>query len=137
MHCPPGEICFGECHYAEADSAITGLALLAFLGAGRSQADGEHAETVRKGIDFLLSIQKEDGDLRGSSKAVGMYCHAMASLALCEAYALTRDPRLREPVRRGRPFSYAPEPPMESVGATFPATLAAATQASWVGWSWS
>ena len=104
MHCPPGEICFGECHYAEADSAITGLALLAFLGAGRSESDGEYAETVRKGVDFLLSIQKDDGDLRGSSKAVGMYCHAMASLALCEAYALGRDPRLRDPVRRAVAF---------------------------------
>lgn len=104
MHCPPGEICFGECHYAEADSAITGLALLAFLGAGRSQTDGDYADTVRKGIDFLLSIQKEDGDLRGSSKAVGMYCHAMASLALCEAYALGRDSRLRDPVRRAVAF---------------------------------
>ena len=34
-----------------------------------------------------------------------MYCHAMATLALCEAYALTGDERLREPGRRGPSLS--------------------------------
>ena len=34
VHCPPGETCFGECIYWEADTALTGLALLAYLGAG-------------------------------------------------------------------------------------------------------
>ena len=52
------------------------------------------------GIDFLLAQQKTDGDLRGPSKAVGMYCHAMATLALCEAYALSLDDRLRDPAER-------------------------------------
>jgi hypothetical protein len=104
VHCPPGEVCFGPCHYAEADSAMTGLALLAFLGAGYTHLDGDHADTVQRGIDYLLLIQKPDGDLRGSSRAVGNYCHAMASLALCEAYALTADDRLRDPVRRAVGF---------------------------------
>ena len=57
-----------------------------------------------KGLDFLLAAQKPDGDLRGMSRAVGMYCHAMATLALCEAYALTGDERLREPVERAVGF---------------------------------
>src|SRR5262249_6206342 len=100
IHCPPGEPCFGECIYWEADTALTGLALLAFLGSGYTQADGKYAETVGRGIDFLLLQQKPDGDLRGRSRAVGMYCHAMAALALCEAYALTSDERLRDPVER-------------------------------------
>jgi hypothetical protein len=100
IHCPPGEPCFGECIYWEADTALTGLALLAFLGSGYTQADGKYADTVGRGIGFLLLQQKPDGDLRGRSRAVGMYCHAMATLALCEAYALTGDTRLREPVER-------------------------------------
>ena len=33
-----------------------------------------------------------------------MYCHAMATLALCEAYALTGDERLRDPVERAVGF---------------------------------
>src|SRR5205085_11837649 len=51
----------------------------------------------------LLS-QKPDGALRGKSRAVGLYCHAMAAIALCEAYALTGEERLRDPVERAIGF---------------------------------
>ena len=53
VHCPPGDICFGECFYWEADTALTGLALLAYLGAGYTHTDGKYAETVAKGLEFL------------------------------------------------------------------------------------
>jgi hypothetical protein len=105
LHCPPGEVCYGECFYAEADTALTGLALLAYLGAGYSHVDGKYSGVVGRGIDFLLQSQGPDGDLRGPSRAVGMYCHAMASLALCEAYALTGDKRLKGPVERAVDFT--------------------------------
>jgi hypothetical protein len=103
-HCPPGDICHGECFYWEADTAVTGLALLAFLGSGYTHLDGKYAPVVGRGIDFLLTIQKADGDLRGPSRAVGMYCHTMASLALSEAYALSGDPKLKAPVERAVAF---------------------------------
>jgi hypothetical protein len=104
VHCPAGETCFGECIYWEADTALTGLSLLAYLGAGYTHTDGKYAQTVGKGLDFLLAVQRPDGDLRGRSRAVGMYCHAMASIALCEAYALTGDEKLRKPVERAIEF---------------------------------
>ena len=104
VFCPPGQTCFGECAYWEADTALTGLALLTYLGAGYTHQDGKFATTVSKGLDFLLSQQKADGDLRGQSRAVGMYCHAMATLALCEAYALSLEDRLREPAERAVAF---------------------------------
>ena len=104
VHCPPGEPCFGECIYWEADTALTGLALLAYLGSGYTHTDGKYSESVGKGLDFLILSQKPDGDLRGKSRAVGMYCHAMATIALCEAFALTGDERLREPVERAVGF---------------------------------
>jgi hypothetical protein len=103
-HCPPGEACFGACAYWEADTALSGLALLTFLGAGYTHTDGRYAEVVGKGLDFLMSQQKPDGDLRGGSRVVGMYCHAMATLALCEAFALTGDDRLRDAVERAVAF---------------------------------
>jgi hypothetical protein len=104
VHCPPGEKCFGECAYWEADTALSGLALLTFLGAGYTHTEGRYAETVRKGVDYLLRQQQPDGDLRGRSRVVGMYCHAMATLSLCEAYALTGDDRLRDPAERAVNF---------------------------------
>jgi hypothetical protein len=104
VHCPPGETCFGECAYWEADTALTALALLTYLGAGYTHNDGRYAEVVGKGLDFLIEQQKPDGDLRGRSRVVGMYCHAMATLALCEACALTADDRLRRPAERAVAF---------------------------------
>jgi hypothetical protein len=123
IHCPRETICFGSCAYWEADTALTGLALLTYLGAGYTHKDGRYAEVVAKGLDFLLGLQKMDGDLRGPSRVVGMYCHAMATLSLCEAYALTGDDRLREPAERavaflvkarardGLAWRYAPDAP--------------------------
>ncbi len=104
IHCPAGEVCFGECYYPEADTALTGLSLLAYLGAGYTHLDGKYAPVVGKGLEFLIRSQKADGDLRGISLAVGMYCHSMATLALCEAYALTGDSRLRPPVEKAVGF---------------------------------
>ncbi|APW63625.1 prenyltransferase/squalene oxidase repeat-containing protein [Paludisphaera borealis] len=120
VHCPAGQTCFGECAYWEADTGLTGLALLTYLGAGYTHKDGKYATTVSKGLDFLLSQQKPDGDLRGASRTVGMYCHAMATLALCEAYALSLDDKLlsgaeraigflaRSRARDGLAWRYAP-----------------------------
>ncbi|MFI5455914.1 MAG: hypothetical protein ACHRXM_10735 [Isosphaerales bacterium] len=104
VHCPAGETCFGACAYWEADTALTGLALLTYLGAGYTHTDGRYTEVVSKGLDFLIRQQKPDGDLRGGSRVVGMYCHAMATLALCEAYALTGDDRLRDATERAIAF---------------------------------
>jgi hypothetical protein len=104
IHCPAGETCFGACAYWEADTALSGLALLTYLGAGYTHADGRYAVVVSNGLDFLVREQKPDGDLRGNSRVVGMYCHAMATLALCEAFALTGDDHLREPAERAVAF---------------------------------
>ncbi|AMV37579.1 hypothetical protein [Planctomyces sp. SH-PL62] len=104
VHCPAGQTCFGECAYWEADTGLTALALLTFLGAGYTHEEGKYATTVSRGLGFLLRQQKPDGDLRGVSKTVGMYCHAMATLALCEAYALSLDDRLRSGAERAVGF---------------------------------
>ena len=52
------------------------------------------------------------GDLRG--KVVGnegMYAHAIATLALCEAYGQTRDSKLKEPAQRAVNFILAAQDP--------------------------
>ena len=80
----------------QADTGITALALLAFLANGQSHLEGEHRVVVQKGLEFLLDSQRADGCLAGEAALFAqMYCHAMSTLAVCEAIALTGDERLR------------------------------------------
>jgi hypothetical protein len=81
---------------AHADAGLTALALLAFLGAGETHLDGPRRQSVQHGLEYLLRIQRADGELAGSADLFArMYCHGMATLAISEAYALTGDARLR------------------------------------------
>ncbi len=78
-------------------TAATGLALLAFLGAGHTHQSGEYSETVRRGIYFLRGQQLPSDygvDLRSTQGS--MYGHGIASFALAEAFALTGDEDLRD-----------------------------------------
>lgn len=96
--CPAGDQCTGHAIENSSDSGLTGLALLAFLGAGHTHAKAsEHQETVRKGLSWLIRVQRPDGDLQFGGR---IYAHAMATLALTEAFAMTGDERLREPAQR-------------------------------------
>ncbi|MFM7070558.1 MAG: hypothetical protein ACKO38_02015, partial [Planctomycetota bacterium] len=81
---------------AHADAGLTALALLALLGAGETHLDGPRRLSVQHGLEYLLRIQRADGELAGSADLFArMYCHGMATLAVSEAYALTGDARLR------------------------------------------
>jgi hypothetical protein len=80
---------------AKADTGITGLALLALLGAGNTHLEGTYRENVQHGLEFLLMSQHASGSLQGDAELfASMYCHGIATLALSEAYAMTGDPRL-------------------------------------------
>jgi hypothetical protein len=75
----------------------TGLALLAFLGAGHTQkSNTEHSPVVARGIQFLLGAQDPASGHFGDSDA---YSHGIATYALAECYALTKDERLTDPLR--------------------------------------
>lgn len=94
------------------DTAATALAVLAFQGAGYNHREHKYATVVRTGLDHLLQNQKEDGDLfvpldDKSNQSVWLYSHALASLALCEAYGMTQDPALKEPAQRSLDFIIA------------------------------
>lgn len=86
---------------ARADTGMTGLALLAFLGNGETHLAGTHRETVQHGLEFLLGSQAESGSLAGNAELyAAMYCHGIATLALSEAYALSGDDRLLPGLRK-------------------------------------
>ena len=90
-----------ETAHAESDTAATGLALLPFLGAGHIHTQpGKYQATVQKGVDWLLRNQQKTGELfLGGLIHSRMYSHAIASMALCEAYALSKDPKLKHPAQ--------------------------------------
>lgn len=93
---------------ARADTGMTALALLAFLGTGQTHLAGPHQTTLHRGLAFLLSQQAPNGSLAGQAELfAAMYCHGMASLALAEAYALTRDAQLLPGLRRALDYSLA------------------------------
>lgn len=80
------------------DIAGTAFGLLPFLGYGKTHKeakDNAFAKTVDKGLQFLIRKQsRRDGYLGG-----GMYAHALATMALCEAYGRSQDPALKSPAQ--------------------------------------
>jgi hypothetical protein len=92
----------------KADTGMTGLALLAFLARGHTHLEGDYQTNVRLGLEYLLRSQGSDGSLGGQATTFAfMYSHAMATLAVSEAYAMTKDQRLRDPVRRAVAYTMA------------------------------
>jgi hypothetical protein len=97
--------CDGQCkdRGQPSDTAATALALLPFLGAGETHRAGVYADTVARGLYWLVDHQKPGGDLRGGG--IGrMYAHGQCAIVLCEAYALSRDEELREPAQKAIDF---------------------------------
>ena len=81
-------------------TAGTGLALLCYLGWGAKHNEaGPYQNTVLRGLQFLLDSMDEDGRLWRHGDR-GMYDQGIASIALAEAYGVSQDPILKEPVER-------------------------------------
>jgi hypothetical protein len=76
--------------------AATAFGVLPFLGAGHTHKPGTKKEpnpydkVVKKALYYLMSKQKSTGNYGGN-----MYCHGLATIAMCEAYGLTQDPYLK------------------------------------------
>ncbi len=91
-----------------ADTAGTGLALLAFLGAGYTHRNDKYRTVVRGGIDWLTANQQANGQLfteRTDQAQYGQaYGQGIATIALCEAYGMTKDPHLRSSAQKAVQF---------------------------------
>ncbi|EMI26120.1 prenyltransferase/squalene oxidase repeat-containing protein [Rhodopirellula europaea] len=96
-----------------AETAITGLALLSMLGSGHTHQEGEHRDTVYRGLAFLLSRQRTDGSLASNASVYAAhYSHAMAGLALAETAAMTADSSAMEATRRAVAYTRSMQHPV-------------------------
>jgi len=108
--------CRGKCrnpgNLPDARLGATGLALLPFLGAGQTHKQGIYKLTVRRGLYFLISRMKVSPKGGSLFEPGGrMYSHGIASITLCEAYALTHDKGLYRPAQQAINFiCYAQDP---------------------------
>ena len=75
-------------------AAEAGLALLAFLTRGETVSSAEFGVTVERGLAFLIPALEATNNLAldWHPPAIG---HAISTWAACEAYAMTRIPRLK------------------------------------------
>ena len=91
-------------------TGATALGLLPFLGAGYTHQQGKYQEVVAEGLYYLTGRMIETrhgGDLQEGT----MYAHGLATLAICEAYAMTGDPELEPYAQKAVDFIvYAQHP---------------------------
>jgi hypothetical protein len=117
---------------AKADNAVTGLALLTFLGAGHSHREGPYSTEVARGLDYLRRSQGGNGNLCGEAELFAQtYCHSMASFAVGEALALTKDERLEPIVRAAASYSLALQHPTDGGWRYRPGDTGDTSQLGW------
>ena len=82
--------------FTKATNAATAIALLPLLGNGQTHKVGHYKENVRAGLEYLMANAKKRG--RGISfyekKEGEMYSHGLCAIVFCEAFAMTKDPKL-------------------------------------------
>ena len=107
------------------DEAATALALLPFLAAGQThKSKGPYKETITKGLAWLVKQQNAEGFLAGNSEQP-MYAQGLATLAICEAYGMTRDEHIGAAARKAVAFiETAPNIQAPADGDMFPAIRA-------------
>lgn len=95
------------------DTAGAGLALLCYYGWGLSHnKGGKYQNNIRKALDWLIGQQQENGDLSSAAAGNGrMYAHGIATIALCEAYGISQDPKLKEPAMKAIKLIIASQSP--------------------------
>lgn len=79
------------------DVAATGLVMLCFMGHGAThQADTVYQDVMKRSLAWLLKQQQADGRF----EAKDMYDQCIATIVLAEAYGMSKDPALLEPLKK-------------------------------------
>jgi hypothetical protein len=87
----------------------TGLALLAFLAGGHTEKAGAYRAHVARAVAFLSSRQSPEGEIGAGTAPdrLALRRHAIAGLALAEAYGMARTPRSALPAERAAGWTTA------------------------------
>jgi len=85
------------------NGAINALCLLAFLGRGHVPGRGPYQQVVDRAVNCILATQLDSGLYKPPKQLSGgpMYSHALATLAMIEAYGFIPSPRMRASVQKG------------------------------------
>jgi len=83
------------------DVGVTALALLALQSYGNTLTYGDYQSNIQRGVDFLTTIQNKNGGFGRETGQANPFNQALATMALCEAYAYGEQPlKLVEPIQR-------------------------------------
>jgi len=95
------------------EPGVTGLALLAFLGAGYTHnTKGDFQDNVRRAVNWLISIQKPDGTFTEKKHdAHWQYNEFICCLAVSEAYGMSQDGRLKAVAQKSVDYLVANQTP--------------------------
>ena len=123
----------------DSDMAATGLAVLAFQGAGYNHREFKYARQINHALEWLKENQADDGLLyldsdEKSNNAARLYSHGIAALALTEAYGMTQDPELKEPAQRALNFIAETQHPTKGGWRYFSQRKKLSTDTSVTGW---
>lgn len=84
--------------------AATGMALLAFQGAGNTSTKGKYSSAVRRGWIWLLKQQNQEGCFCPAERVneALFYTHAICTMAICEHIALEKknDQKFRKAAKK-------------------------------------
>ena len=105
---PP--VCDGAGH-ALYDPGISGLAILAFLGAGETHKHGNYKKTVKSGLRYLKQIQDPEGCFGPRTDGHFTYNHAIGALAMAEAYGMTGSPLFKQSAQQAIDFIHKAQNP--------------------------
>lgn len=82
------------------DVGVTGLAVLAYLASNHTLRSGAYSETVTKAVRWLKSQQAGNGRIGSNAPHDFLYDHAIATLAIVEAYGVSADKSLRSTAQK-------------------------------------
>jgi hypothetical protein len=107
------------------DGAATALATLALMGGGNTLRKGEYRDNVRRAVQHLIGVQ----NTKTGFFSENMYEHAIATIAICEAFGRAPDEKVGLAARKavdacvsspGKDggWRYAPNPPSSDISVT-------------------